>query len=132
MYSKEVIKHFKNPKNMGSMKDPDGVGEIGNPRCGDILKLYIKVKDNKIKDIKFETLGCAVAIAVSSVITEMAKNKTLEEAIKITEEDIAKKLGGLPAFKMHCSNLAAQALKKAIKNYQGQDWQNTPYNYRIS
>ena len=121
MYSKEVIKHFKDPKNMGFMKDPDGVGEIGNPKCGDILKLYIKVKDNKIKDIKFETLGCAVAIAVSSVITEMAKNKTLEDAIKVTEEDIAKKLGGLPLFKMHCSNLAAQALKKAIKNYQGQD-----------
>ena len=118
MYSKEVIKHFKNPKNMGFMENPDGVGEIGNPQCGDILKLYIKVKDNKIKDIKFETLGCVVAIAVSSVITEMVKNKTIEQALKITKEDIAKKLGGLPVFKMHCSNLAAQALEKAIKNYQ--------------
>ena len=121
MYSKEVIKHFKNPKNMGFMKDPDGVGEIGNPQCGDILKLYIKVKNNKIKDIKFETMGCAVAIAVSSVITEMAKNKTIEQALELTEENIAEKLGGLPQFKMHCSNLAAQALKKAIKNYQGRD-----------
>ncbi len=121
MYSKEVIKHFKNPKNMGFMKDPDGVGEIGNPQCGDILKLYIKVKNNKIKDIKFETLGCAVAIAVSSVITEMAKNKTIEQALELTEENIAEKLGGLPQFKMHCSNLAAQALKKAIKNYRKRD-----------
>ena len=121
MYSKEVIKHFKNPKNMGFMKDPDGVGEIGSPQCGDILKLYIKVKNNKIKDIKFETLGCAVAIAVSSVITEMAKNKTIEQALELTEENIAEKLGGLPQFKMHCSNLAAQALKKAIKNYRKRD-----------
>jgi len=121
MYSKEVIKHFKNPKNMGFMKDPDGVGEIGNPQCGDILKLYIKVKNNKIKDIKFETMGCAVAIAVSSVITEMAKNKTIEQALELTEENIAEKLGGLPQFKMHCSNLAAQALKKAIKNYRKRD-----------
>ena len=121
MYSKEVIKHFKNPKNMGFLKDPDGVGEIGNPQCGDILKLYIKVKNNKIKDIKFETMGCAVAIAVSSVITEMAKNKTIEQALELTEENIAEKLGGLPQFKMHCSNLAAQALKKAIKNYRKRD-----------
>jgi len=118
MYSKEVMKHFKNPKNMGEMKNPDGVGEVGNPACGDILKIYIKVKHNKIKDIKFETLGCAVAIAVSSVVTEMAKGKTLDKAGKITEEDVAKALGGLPKFKHHCSNLAAQALKKAIENYK--------------
>lgn len=118
MYSREVMQHFRNPKNMGEMKDPDGVGQAGNPQCGDILKLYIKVKDNKIKKIKFETLGCAVAIAVSSVITEMVKNKTLDEAMKITKKDVAEKLGGLPSFKMHCSNLAAQALRQAIKNYE--------------
>ena len=118
MYSKEVLKHFKNPKNMGKMKNPDGVGEIGNPQCGDILRIYIKVKDNKIKDIKFETLGCAVAIAVSSAITEMVKGGTIEKALKITEQDIADKLGGLPNFKMHCSNLASKALKKAVENYR--------------
>jgi len=118
MYSKEVLKHFKNPKNMGQMKNPDGVGQVGNPQCGDILKIYIKVKDNKIRDIKFETLGCAVAIAVSSAITEMVKGKTISQALKITEQDIADKLGGLPQIKMHCSNLSAQALKKAIDNYK--------------
>jgi nitrogen fixation NifU-like protein len=118
MYSKKVIQHFQYPKNMGSMKDADAVAEVGNPMCGDILKLYIKVRDNKIKDISFETMGCVAAIAVSSVITEMVKNKTLKEALKITEQDIAKELGGLPNFKMHCSNLAARALRKAIKNYQ--------------
>jgi nitrogen fixation NifU-like protein len=118
MYSRKVLQHFKHPKNMGKMKDPDGVGQVGNPSCGDQLRLYIKVKDNKIKQIKFETLGCAVAIAVSSVITEMVKNKTLKEALKISEQDIAKELGGLPNFKMHCSNLAARALRQAIRNYE--------------
>jgi nitrogen fixation NifU-like protein len=118
MYSPKVLQHFRNPKNMGEMRNPDSIGQAGNPQCGDILKLYIKVKDNKIKEIKFETLGCAVAIAVSSVITEMVKNKTLDQAMKITEKDVAKELGGLPSFKMHCSNLAAQALRQAIKNYE--------------
>jgi len=118
MYSKKVIQHFQHPKNMGKIEDPNGVGEVGNPMCGDILKLYIKVKNNKIKKIGFETLGCAVAIAVSSVITEMAKNKTLKEALKITNQDIAKELGPLPNFKMHCSVLAAQALRQAIKDYE--------------
>lgn len=118
MYTKKVIQHFQRPKNMGKIKDADGIGEAGNPVCGDILKLYIKVKDNKIKKISFETLGCAVAIAVSSVITQMAKNKTLKQAMKITKHDIAKELGSLPSFKMHCSNLAAEALQKAIKDYE--------------
>ena len=118
MYSKKVIQHFKHPKNMGEMKNPDAVGEVGNPNCGDILKFYIKVKDNKIKDIKFETLGCAVAIAVSSVVTEMVKGKTIEKALKITMQDIIEELGGLPSFKHHCSSLAIQALKKAIDNYK--------------
>jgi len=100
------------------MKDPDGVGEMGNPSCGDVLKIYIKVKDNKITDIKFETLGCAAAIAVSSITTEMVKGKTLEEALKISKQDIAKELGGLPPAKMHCSNLAEEALRIAIENFK--------------
>jgi len=117
MYSDKVLDHFYHPHNMGSMKNPDGVGEVGNPVCGDILRLYIKVKDDKIKDIKFETLGCAAAIAVSSMITEMVKNMNLKEALKITKKDIANELGGLPAIKMHCSNLAEEALQLAIKDY---------------
>lgn len=103
---------------MGNIKDPDGVGEVGNPICGDIMKLYIKVNDNIITDIKFETLGCGAAIATSSMITDMAKGETLEEAVKITRQDVADELGGLPPIKMHCSNLAADALKKAIEDYK--------------
>ena len=118
MYSEKILKHFRNPHNQGFMNDPDGVGEIGNPSCGDIMKLYIKVKDNRITDIKFETLGCGAAIATSSMITDLAKGKTLKEAMKITNQDIASDFGGLPPIKMHCSNLAADALKKAIKDYQ--------------
>jgi len=118
MYTKKVLEHFQNPRNLGQMKKPDGIGEVGNPTCGDIMKIYIKVKDNKIKDIKFETLGCGAAIATSSMITELAKGKSLAEAKKITRQDIADQLGGLPAVKMHCSNLAADALLKAIKNYE--------------
>ncbi len=117
MYSQKVLDHFYHPHNMGSIGSPDGVGEVGNPVCGDILRLYIKVKDNKIKDIKFETLGCAAAIAVSSMITDMVKNMNLKKALKITKKDIADELGGLPAIKMHCSNLAEEALRLAIKDY---------------
>lgn len=116
-YSKKVIKLFQNPKNMGEMKNPDAVGEVGNPNCGDIMRIYIKVKDKKIKDIKFQTMGCIAAIATSSMITELAKGKTLEEAKKITNKDVASSLGDLPPIKMHCSNLAADALRKAIENY---------------
>ena len=119
MYSKKVLDHFQNPRNQGRIENPDGVGQVGNPICGDVLKVYIKVKDNKISDIKFETLGCGAAIATSSMITELAKGKTLEEANKISRQDIADELGGLPAVKMHCSNLAADALKKAIEDYLG-------------
>jgi len=119
MYSQKVLDHFYHPHNMGSMKNPDGMGEVGNPVCGDILRLYIKVKDNKIKDIKFETLGCAAAIAVSSMITEMVKNMNLKEALKITKKDIANELGGLPTIKMHCYNLAEEALQLAIQDYLG-------------
>lgn len=122
-YTKEVLEHFKNPHNQGSIDNPDGVGEVGNPVCGDMMKLYIKVnKNNKgekiISDIKFETLGCAAAIATSSMITDLALGKNIEEALKITKANVAKNLGGLPPIKQHCSNLAADALQAAIKNYQ--------------
>ncbi len=122
-YSKEVMKNFTNPKNMGEMKNPDGIGKVGNPTCGDVMWIYIKVdKDKKgkekIKDIKFKTFGCAAAIATSSMITQLAKGKTLKEAEKITRNDVAEKLKGLPPIKMHCSNLASDALKKAIEDYE--------------
>lgn len=123
MYTKKVIDHFTNPRNMGFIKDADSIGVAGNPVCGDIMKIYIKVAKDKsgkkiLKDIKFETLGCAAAIATSSMVTEMAKGKTLEDALKITRADVAEELDGLPPVKMHCSNLAAEALHKAIKKYQ--------------
>jgi len=121
-YSKKVIEHFSKPHNQGVIKDADGVGTVGNPVCGDIMKLYIKVSKNKkeeiIEDIKFETLGCGAAIATSSMITDLAKGKTLEEAEKITRQNVADELEGLPPTKMHCSNLAADALHKAIEDYK--------------
>lgn len=118
MYNKEVIKHFQKPRNMGKLKDPDAVSEVGNVICGDIMKIYLKVKGQKIIDISFETMGCVAAISTSSMITELAKGKTLAQAKKITFNDIAKKLGGLPKVKMHCSNLAVEALQEAIKTYE--------------
>lgn len=118
MYSEKVIEHFRNPHNVGEIKNPDGVGTVGNPVCGDLMTIYIKVKDNRIEDIKFKTFGCAAAIATSSMITDLAKGKTLEEAEKITREDVAKNLDGLPPIKMHCSNLAADALHEAIEDYR--------------
>jgi len=118
MYSKKVIEHFLNPRNMGKLDDPDGVGTAGNPICGDTMTIYIKVKNNRIVDIKFQTFGCAAAIATSSMITELAKGKTIEEAEKITRDDVADALEGLPPIKMHCSNLAADALKAAIDDYK--------------
>ncbi|MFH0929949.1 MAG: iron-sulfur cluster assembly scaffold protein [Candidatus Moraniibacteriota bacterium] len=122
MYSKKVLKYFMKPKNQGSMKNPDGFGTVGNPRCGDIMTVYIKVKKTKdkeiISDIKFETLGCAAAIATSSMVTEMAKGKSLDDAFKISRQDVADKLEGLPPLKMHCSNLAESALKRAIEDYR--------------
>ncbi|MFH1773374.1 MAG: iron-sulfur cluster assembly scaffold protein [Methanobacteriota archaeon] len=117
MYSDKLIEHFRNPRNMGRMENPDGIGKAGNPVCGDVMYLYIKVKDNKIDDIKFETFGCAAAIGTSSMITEMARGKTLEEAIKISKHDVEGELGGLPPIKRHCSNLAADTLRKAIEDY---------------
>lgn len=117
-YSKKILDHFTRPRNQGQIKNPDGFGMVGNPVCGDLMKIYIKVKDEKIADIKFETLGCASAIATSSMITELAKEKKLSEAKKISRDDVAKALEGLPAIKMHCSNLADEALQAAIKNYE--------------
>jgi nitrogen fixation NifU-like protein len=121
MYSNKVLDHFKNPRNMGEMKDADAVGEFGNPVCGDLMFIYLKIsKENGkeiINDISFQTFGCAAAIATSSMITELAKGKTLEEAKSITRDDIANSLDGLPAKKLHCSNLAADALQDAIKKY---------------
>jgi len=111
---RQVMEHFKNPKH-GEIADADGVGTVGNPVCGDLMTMYIKVKDNRIADIKFKTFGCGAAIATSSMTTEMAKGKTLEEAMKITRADVADSLGGLPPIKMHCSNLAADALHEAKK-----------------
>jgi len=117
MYSKKLMSHFRKPHNMGKIKNPDGVGEVGNPVCGDIMRIYIKVTNDRLKDVKFETLGCPAAIGTSSMVTDLAKGKTLEKALKITNQDVAKSLDGLPKIKMHCSNLAADALHEAIKNY---------------
>ena len=116
-YNEKVMQHFMNPQNVGDIKDADGIGEVGNPVCGDMMAFYIKVKDNKLEDVKFKTFGCGAAIAVSSMVSQIAKGKTLEEALKITNKDVAEELGGLPKNKMHCSNLGADALHAAIKDY---------------
>jgi len=116
-YSEKVMDHFLNPRNVGKIEDADGIGEVGNPVCGDMMTFYIKVKDNRIVDVKFQTFGCGAAIAVSSMVSEMAKGKTIEEALKITNRKVAEELGGLPKNKLHCSNLGADALHKAIEDY---------------
>jgi nitrogen fixation NifU-like protein len=118
MYSEKVMDHFMNPRNVGEMADADGVGMEGNPTCGDAMQLFIKVENDRIVDAKFRTFGCGAAIAVSSMITEMVKGKTLDEALSISKEAVANELGGLPPQKMHCSNLGADALKKAIEDYR--------------
>lgn len=118
MYTDKVMDHFTNPRNVGEIPDADGVGEVGNPVCGDIMKIYLKIENDVIKDIKFKTFGCGAAIATSSVITEMAKGKTLDEAMQITNKSVAEMLDGLPPQKMHCSNLAADAMHKAIEDYR--------------
>ena len=117
-YTEMVKDHFFNPRNVGEIRDADGVGTVGNPTCGDVMTIYIKVKDEIIIDIKFKTFGCAAAVATSSILTEMAKGKMLNDALKITRDDVANELGGLPAIKLHCSNLAADALREAIKDYR--------------
>ena len=118
MYSDKVLEHFKNPRNVGEIKDADGVGTVGNPVCGDMMTMYIKVKDDHITDIKFKTYGCGAAIATSSMTTELAKGKTVNEALEITRQSVADALEGLPPVKMHCSNLAADGLHEAIKDYR--------------
>ncbi|MBR9701327.1 iron-sulfur cluster assembly scaffold protein [Candidatus Pacearchaeota archaeon] len=148
-YSKKVMQNFMNPKNMGEMKNPDGVGRIGNPRCGDVMQVFIKVgrrsaypkegqdpklrnkgakiKEEYLKDVKFKTFGCMAAIATSSMITQLAKGKKLEDAKKITSKDVAESLKGLPPIKMHCSNLASDALKDAIKDYKTKNVRRSAY-----
>jgi len=118
MYSDKVMDHFQNPRNVGKMENPDGIGKQGNPVCGDVMELAIKVKDNIIEEAKFQTFGCCAAIATSSIITEMVQGKTLEEADEISKKAVAEALDGLPPAKMHCSNLAADALKLAIADYR--------------
>ena len=120
MYTGKVMEHFTNPRNMGEVENPDGVGMVGNPVCGDVMKITIKVEDGRIAEAKFRTLGCAAAIATSSITTELAIGKTLDEAMQISRRQVAEELGGLPPNKMHCSNLAAQGLHKAIRDYLGE------------
>jgi len=126
MYNKTVMDHFRNPRNVGIIEDADGVGEVGNPLCGDMMTIYLDVEDEKIKEIKFQTFGCGSAIAVSSMLTELAKGKTIEEAKKITNKDVADALEGLPKNKLHCSNLGADALQVAIKDYENKKAGRTP------
>jgi nitrogen fixation NifU-like protein len=121
MYTDKVMDHFMNPRNVGEIENPSGVGEVGNAKCGDIMRIYLDVEDNIIKDIKFKTFGCGAAIATSSMATELVKGKTIEEALKLTNKAVAEALGGLPPAKMHCSNLAADALHKAIEDYKNKN-----------
>jgi len=131
-YSKKVLDHFQNPRNVGTLEGKDvAIGKVGNPVCGDLMEFYIKIKNNTIEDIKFKTFGCGSAIATASMITELAKGKTIEEALKITRQDVADELDGLPPIKMHCSNLAADALKDAIKNYQNKQKPETEVIQKI-
>lgn len=128
MYSEKVMDHFMNPRNVGEVENPDGVGVAGNPVCGDIMKITIKVDGDRITDIRFKTFGCGAAIATSSMVTEMVKGKTLGEARKVTNRAVAEALGGLPRIKMHCSNLAADALHKAIEDYLSRSRASPPVN----
>src|SRR5512136_1086594 len=120
------MEHFRNPKNVGEMENPDGIGHVGNPVCGDIMELYIKVEDGIITDAKFKTFGCGAAIATSSMVTELVKNKSIEDALKISNRAVAEALGGLPPIKMHCSVLAEEALKKALDDYRMRSAKSAP------
>lgn len=131
-YSEKVIDHVKNPRNIGEMENPDGVGRVGNPVCGDVMELYIKVKDGIITDASFKTFGCGAAIATSSMVTEMVKGKTIEEALEISNKAVAEALGGLPPVKMHCSVLAEEALRKAIENYYEQRGEKPPFETTVA
>ena len=127
LYTDTVMDHFMHPRNVGEIKDPSGVGEVGNAKCGDIMKMYLDIENDVIKDVKFETFGCGSAIASSSMATEMIKGKTVEEALAITNKDVVDALGGLPAHKMHCSVLAEEAIKSAVKDYY--DRNGIPYDH---
>jgi nitrogen fixation protein NifU and related proteins len=129
MYSELVMDHFRNPRNVGAMQDADGVGKVGNPTCGDIMEMFIKVEEGRIADVSFRTFGCGAAIATSSITTDLVKGKTLDEALQLSNRAVAEALGGLPAQKMHCSNLAADALHEAIRDYRrrhGEDAADEP------
>ncbi len=121
MYNEKVVDHFSNPRNVGELADADAIGENGSFKCGDTMKIYLKIEDGRIKDVRFQTYGCGAAIASSSMLTEMVKGKTLDEALEITNQDVADELGGLPPLKLHCSNLAADALHNAIANYRSNE-----------
>ena len=127
LYTETVMDHFTHPRNVGEIPDADGVGEVGNAKCGDIMKMYLKIKDNRIEDAKFETFGCGSAIASSSMATELIKGKTIEEALAVTNKQVVDALGGLPAYKLHCSALAEESIKAAVKNYY--DRNNIPYDH---
>ncbi len=127
-YSEQVMDHFRNPRNVGEMENPDGTGHVGNPVCGDIMELYIKVNDDTITDAKFKTFGCGAAIATSSMVTELVKGKSISEALKISNHAVAEALGGLPPVKMHCSALAEEALKSAIDDYLSKYKKNSSDN----
>lgn len=127
LYSEKVMDHFTHPRNVGIIEDASGVGEVGNAKCGDIMKMYLKIKDDRIEDVKFETFGCGSAIASSSMATELIKGKTIEEALAVTNKQVVDALGGLPAYKLHCSVLAEESIKAAVKNYY--DRNNIPYDH---
>lgn len=127
LYTETVMDHFTHPRNVGEIPDADGVGEVGNAKCGDIMKMYLKIKDDRIEDVKFETFGCGSAIASSSMATELIKGKTIEEALAVTNKQVVGALGGLPAYKLHCSVLAEESIKAAVKNYY--DRNNIPYDH---
>ncbi len=127
LYTETVMDHFTHPRNVGEIPDADGVGEVGNAKCGDIMKMYLKIKDDRIEDVKFETFGCGSAIASSSMATEIIKGKTIEEALAVTNKQVVDALGGLPAYKLHCSVLAEESIKAAVKNYY--DRNNIPYDH---
>ena len=127
LYTETVMDHFTHPRNVGEIPDADGVGEVGNAKCGDIMKMYLMIKDDRIEDVKFETFGCGSAIASSSMATELIKGKTIEEALAVTNKQVVDALGGLPAYKLHCSVLAEESIKAAVKNYY--DRNNIPYDH---
>ena len=127
LYTETVMDHFTHPRNVGEIPDADGVGEVGNAKCGDIMKMYLKIKDDRMEDVKFETFGCGSAIASSSMATELIKGKTIEEALAVTNKQVVDALGGLPAYKLHCSVLAEESIKAAVKDYY--DRNNIPYDH---